>query len=138
MGKTSLEYALEDYFIELFRTDPRLKGKQIVHSDRDGKAELNGIVVEATTGDLEADGVAGNRAEVVATWRGGSHSTAARNDLIALAMIEAVQAANTRVTTAQQKFGYFLILNEEANTERPDTKNSRKRILKIPVIAKLR
>lgn len=138
MAKTSLEFALEEYLMALFRTDARLKGKHFAHGDADGQARMNGITVQATKGEPELEGVAGFNAEVIATWRGGSQSTAARNDLVAAAMTDCVMTANTRMTAAQLRFATPLIISTEAMTsERPDTKNSRKRVIKIPCIAKL-
>lgn len=137
MAKTSLEFSLEEYFLALFRTDARLKGKSMAHADSDRQAEMNGITAECTQGDEEAGGAAGNRCDITCTWRGGSKSTAARNDLVGAAMSECVKSANTRATTAQTKFSYLVILTENLRTERPDTKNSRQRVIKVPCIAKL-
>lgn len=139
MAKNSWERSIETYFIELFRTDPRLKGRNIVHSDNDAKARANAIVITAVQGEAELEGVAGFRGEVTCEYRGSVRSTAAQNDLVALAMQETVLASPSRPTQAQQAFQTPLVLlNEEMSSERPDTKASRRRVLRIPVIAKLR
>lgn len=137
--KNSWERSVENYGIELMRTDARLKHRHIVHSDSDAKANANAIVVTAVQGEAELDGVAGFRGDLSFEYRGSVRSTAAQNDLVALAMQETILASPSRSTQAQLAFQTPLVLlNEEMSSERPDTKDSRRRVLKIPVIAKLR
>lgn len=137
--RNSWEVTLEAYGIELMRTDPRLKGLNIVHSDNDARVNSKAIVVTATQGEAELDGVAGFKGELTFEYRGSVRSTAAQNDLVALAMQETILASPSRPTKAQLAFQTPLVLlNEDMSTDRPDTKDSRRRVLKIPVIARLR
>jgi hypothetical protein len=138
MGTNSLERAVETYFIELFRTDSRLKGKTIVHADHDGKAATNAIIVSAVQGEAELLGVAGHNLEVTCEYRGAIRESAALNDLAAAAMSESIMNAQNRTTVSQKKLsGGLWIKTEDMKSDRPDTRNLRKRVIKIPVIAKL-
>jgi hypothetical protein len=142
-SKNSLEFAVETYFVELFRTDKKLKGKKIVHSDYDGPAESDAVVVEAIQGDpplIDVTGrdVAGHNLNVRCEYKGNSKADFAQNDMIASAMSQSVMAANDRKTTAQDQFAILLLLNEQMSSERPDTRNTRIWVLKLPIIAKLK
>lgn len=138
MPKNSLSYVVSEYFQQLFATNPKLKERHKSHKDADHKAQRPGIVVEVTEGEERAGGAAGNRCEVVATWRSGTKSSAGQNEMVAEAMSDTVKTANTRVTSAQSKFSYMVILTEELSMEEPDPKGSRERVLKVPVFAKLK
>lgn len=137
--KNSWETSVENYGIELLRTDPRLKGRNIVHSDNDARANSNAIVVTAVQGEAVLDGFAGYKGDLTFEYRGSIRSKAEQNDLAAAAITETILAAPSRPTTAQLGFWTPIILvNEEMSTERPDTKDFRRRVVKIPIIAKLR
>src|SRR6476620_724856 len=128
--RNSWETSVENYGIELLRTDPRLKGRNIVHSDNDARANSNAIVVTAVQGEAELDGAAGFKGELTFEYRGSVRSTAAQNDMVAAAITETILASPTRATKAQLACQTPLVLlNEDMASERPDTKDSRRRVV---------
>lgn len=135
--KNSLENTCEQYFVELFKTDSRLKNRKMAHSDTDQKASADGIIIEAVQGEPEINGIAGFNVDVTCTYRANGAVKPGQGDTVALAMNETIMDANNRKTTAQSKFAPLIIMVERMTSERPDSANLRKRVLKVPVIAKL-
>src|ERR1043166_8517829 len=141
--KDALESAVEDYFLELFRAQPGLKGKNFSVDDSDLAADSKGIVIDAQRGEDLLDGPRGPngqlRSSVLVTIGFRDTSTRRRErNLTSNAIIDAIKNAGSTPTTAQRKFGRFDIFNERITTDHSHTDNLRIREIKVPVEAGLR
>ena len=137
MSKNSLESACEQYFIDLLRTDDRLKGKTIVHCDRDGDAEADAIIVEAVQGHHRLDGPRGYDVEVTVTYRAPAKVTVEQNNLVVAAISGTVFGARPLQTSSETQFDYLLLLDDSSG-HRGNTQNLRKRDIKFNLIARLK
>lgn len=139
--KNSLEFACEDFFLRLFRSDSRLKGKTLVHFDEEQKAKSNAIVVEAKQGNHNLAGFGGYDVEITVEYRAPSKTTKRENDLIASALHTLIygQIVDVRARALMAKNAGFsdLLIKDESTSDRQNTDNLRKRILVFPLQAKL-
>lgn len=139
--KNSLEYACEDFFLRLFRSDPRLKGKALVHFDEEQKAKSNAIVVAAKQGNHNLAGFGGYDVEMTVEYRAPGKTTKAQNDLIASALHTIVygQIVDVRARAQMARNAGFsdLLIKDESTSDRQNTADLRKRILVFPLQAKM-
>lgn len=154
--KNSLEYAAEEYFIDLYRQHPVFKGRAIVHFDEDRAAQTNCVVVEATQGTHHtAEGTArdsrvypvlldwqGNHTDgweiaVEVKYRSGAKSTVAQRNLIKDALTNAITQAVPRQTQAEEDFAYLFIGDTMAG-DREDTHSLHRFSRRFEMIAKLK
>lgn len=137
--KNSLEFAVEDYFIQLFASDARLVGKPVKHFDEDEKALTDCIVIEATQGEEQLEGPRGNAVDVTCTFRSSGGKIA--SDVIIDGMRERITSATSGLTEAEELFanpGILQIYPERITGDRSLGKTLRKRSITIPVVAKLK
>lgn len=138
MSQNSLESASEQYFIELLRTDDRLKGKNIVHSDRDAAADADAIIVEAVASPQPmVEGPKGYSVEVTITYRAPLNVTVDQNNITVAAISETISQSGPGKVPSESQFAYLLILDDSTGN-RDNTQNLRRREIKINLIAKLK
>jgi hypothetical protein len=158
VNNDDLEYACESYFIELYRTHPALKGKNLRHFDEDRPAETNCIVVQAVSGNrirgnesggasednvppvLRTDGgvpIDAYEVELTVNYRSPATASLTHNRLSVAAISDSVKNATRGQTTTEKQFDYFLIKNA-ADGNRDNTKNLRKVERKFNLIAVLK
>lgn len=139
MARASLEFHIESYFIELFKTHSMLKGKQYRHSDSQEEAEPNVITVHAERGEDLLEGSRGpsgecrSKVEVTVRYRATGATDSKENDAVADAMNECIRTARTRQTHTQNLHGfYMLIITEEISSNRDHTKSTHSREITVP------
>lgn len=138
-----LEKTVATYFIDLFSTARELKGKKIVHSDHDGKADADSIIVEAKQGEDLLEGPRGpnkqlrSKVEVTINYRSDSKNVAEK-DLVGDAIQKSIREAGSRKTKTQGKAGFYLeIINESITSGKSHTKSMRTQEITIPCEAGL-
>lgn len=141
MVKNSLEWASEEFFLQLFRTHPSLKGKNLRHFDEDRQAESNCIVVEAVVGAWQPQQprpIQGYAVEVNVRYRSpGGEQAARRNDLVIAAIDESVAGIRSGQTTVEKDFAVLHFL-DDITSSRENTKSLRKRERQYNLVARLK
>lgn len=139
--RNSLENAVEEFFVKLFKADSRLSGKSIVHSDREGKAGSNAIVVTAKQGNHNLAGFGGFDVEVGIEYRSPGGTKKASNDLVAAAMQDIVYNSTlspiARKAMATAAGLADLLIKDESTSDRQNSQDLRKRMLTFPLQARL-
>lgn len=137
----SLEFAVEGFFIALFKADSRLSGKPIVHFDEEEKAPTRGIVVQAKQGGHNLAGPGGYDVEVMIEYRASGKTSKAENDLTAAGIHSVVYDSPLNFTDRRQmalNVGLSdLLIKDESTGDRQNTQDLRKRVITFPCQAKL-
>lgn len=137
----SWEFSVEDFFIRLFKADPRSAAKNVCHFDEETKAKSKSIVIKATQGTHSLAGPGGYEGEVLVEYRGPIGTSRAENDLTASALHDIVYdstlslAARAIMATAAGLAD--LLIKDEATGDRQNTNDLRKRAITLPVQARL-
>lgn len=138
----SLEFSVEDFFIRLLKADSRLSGKPIIHFDEEEKAPTKAIVIRAQQGEHNLAGPGGYNAEVTLEFRAPGKTSKAENGLIAAAINQVVyertvvNQAGLEVMRAAAGLD-FIVIKDESTGDRQNTADLRKRMIALPVQAKL-
>ena len=140
MSKSSLEWWLEQYGIELCRTHPKLKGITMRHAE-DTQEATTGLIFEASRGNDRLDGPKGADVTLQISYR-AQGATPEQNELVVSAIDEVFSddyiRAHIGSTKAEKEFaGGWLQRQDDKESDRDDTKSMRKRTRRIPFIAKL-
>lgn len=137
----SLEFAVETFFIALFKADSRLSGKTIVHFDEEEKAPTKGVIVQAKQGGHNLAGPGGYDLEVMIEYRSSGKTSKTENDLTAAAMHEIVYDSTLSPTVRRQMAvdaGLAdLLIKDESTGDRQNTQDLRKRVITLPCQARL-
>lgn len=138
--KNSLEQACETFFIKLFRADPRLKGKEIVHFEEERKAKNFAIIVEAKQGNHNLAAKGGYDVEVTVELRTPIGAKKANTEIVSAALHEIVyENADPRALNlmAVEAGLSDLLIKDESTSDRQNSTDLRKRMLSFPLQAKL-
>lgn len=137
----SLEKSCEDFFIALLKADPRLSGKAIVHFEEESKAPTKGIVVQAKQGAHTLAATGGYELELSIEYRSSGKTSKAENDQTAAAIHEIIYDSTINPATRRQiavDAGLAdLLIKDESTGDRQNTSDLRKRVVTIPLQAKL-
>jgi hypothetical protein len=137
----SLEKACEDFFIALFAADPRSAGKQLANFDEDSTANSNAIVFQAKQGakQLAADG--GYDVEMIIEYRSPIGTAKSERDqgsaLIHQVVYESTLTTNARAALATAAGLSCLLIKDESTGDRQNSSDLRKKIVTLPLQAKL-
>ena len=129
-----LSYNLETLFAALHRRHPALYGITIRHHDQSVKAGSNEIVIKATVGDKMLAAFKGYEASVETTYRSSTNEPS-QNDAIESAIRESVQNATPGCVDELKLFN-DLVIEPSMDTDRSDSKNQRRRVVRFQVFAK--
>lgn len=138
----SLENSVEDFFVLLFKADPRSAAKNICHHEEEGSAEELAIVIRAVQGAHSLAGPGGYELEVTVEYRAPIGTSEAENDLTSAALHQIVYERTVVNQAALDQFRIlagldFLLVKDESAGDRQDTQDLRKRSITLPVQAKL-
>lgn len=137
----SLEKACEDFFVLLLRANSRLSGKTVVHFEEESEAPTKGIVVQAKQGAHVLVATGGYEVEVTIEYRAPGKTSKAENDQATAAIHEIVYDSTLSPTVRRQMAidaGLSdLLIKDESTGDRQNTSDLRKRVITIPLQAKL-
>lgn len=139
--KNSLEFAVEDFFIRLFRATGLLKGKEIVHFEEERKAKANAIIVQGKIGEVNEAGPGGFDVEMTIEYRAPINTTKQTNNLVVSAMRDVIYNSQLAVTARRQmaiKAGLeSLVIKNESSSDIRNSDSLRHHVLTIPLQAAL-
>lgn len=137
----SLEKSVEDFFVALFKADPRSAGRAIVHFDESTDATTKAIVINAKQGNHSLAGFGGYELECEIEYRAGVNTPSTENDLTAAMMHSIVYDSTisgvTRAAMATTAGLSDLLIKDEQTGSRENTNDLRKRSITLPIQAKL-
>lgn len=138
----SLEFSVEAFFVALIKADPRSAGKEIAHFDEDTTGKSNAIVVQAKQGANNLAGFGGADLEVQITYRAPIKKASKVEKDAAAKILNSIIYNSTisvmdRAAMATAAGLSDLLIKDEANGDRENTGDLRKRSIVLPVQAKL-
>lgn len=138
----SLEFSVETFFVELFKSDARSAGKTISHFDEDTTGKSNAIVIRAQQGARQLAAFGGFDLEVEIIYRAPiKKSSKAEKDagakMLNSIVYESTIPLATRAAMATSAGLSDLVIKDEASGDRSNTENLRKRSITLPIQAKL-
>lgn len=138
----SLEFSVEEFFLKLFKADPRSVGKEVCHLDEDTKGKSNAIVIKAQQGAHNLAAFGGFEVEVEITYRAPiKKASKAEKDLTAKMLnsivYESTIPSATRAAMATAAGLSDMIIKDEASGNRENTQDLKKRTIILPCVAKL-
>lgn len=138
MASKNIETAVEDYGLELAATHPSLKGIPMRHKDEKKKSLKTVITFSAKKGADRLDGPGGSDVTLTVEYRSDT-GTPERNSMIADAIDECFSGRYIprATTTAQKRFYWLGIEDQNKTSDRPDSRWMRKFSYEIPFIARM-
>lgn len=138
----SLEFSVEDFFIRLFKADPRSAGKEVCHLDEDTSGKANAIVIKAQQGNRNLAAFGGYDLEVEITYRAPIKKASKAEKDAAAKMLNSIIYESTisvmdRAAMATAAGLADLVIKDESSGDRQNTADLRKRMITLPVQAKL-
>lgn len=139
--KKSLEYSCEEFFIALFRADPRLSGMEIVHFDEERIAKHPALIMQAKQQAHELAGPGGYNLDISVEYRSKIGTPKEQNDIVAAALQDLVfgnSVPNSTLETIRENAGLrFILVKDESTSDRSNEDNLRKWTYVFPVQADL-